>query len=571
MLKKFAVCLMFTSGLFCYAKGQNPIETQQYPKDYFRYPLDLPPKTVGSFGELRPNHFHAGLDFRTNQEDGYPVHAAADGYVSRLKVQFGGFGNAVYITHPNGFTTVYGHLRSFNPELAKLVHDYQIQQKNDLVDFNLLPMQYTVTKGQVIAISGHTGAVAGPHLHFEVRDTKTEQTINPQLFGMVIPDEKPPVLGTICVYHFADAPFSEKTPRDLLGVAGANGHYHLSAPRIINVNGNTGFGITAYDINNTSPNHNGVYSIELKVDGKTVYTFAAERFAFDETHAINAYIDYPEFLRASRFIQKCFVPPGSKLTLYPQSINRGVVNFTDDSVHEVEYVVKDVAGNESTLNLKVRSSSHAPVAAYKPTGILFHYDQTNTYNTDRVKVTVPPGNLYDDMDFTFAMLPKRPGSYSPTFQVGDRFSPINDTFDLWIKPDSNIGKYASKAVIVNVNGDDAGGVYEDGYVKGKPKGFGMFYIKVDTIPPHIAPINITNGVNMAAKRGIYFHISDNLTGIKNYYGYLDGKWVLMFWDYKTKILSYTFDGTEGRGKHVFELDVTDGKDNTAVYKADFYR
>jgi len=571
MVKKFSFCLLLISGLFLRVKAQNPVATQQYPKNYFRYPLDLPPKTVGSFGELRPNHFHAGLDFRTNQQDGYPVHAAADGFVSRLKVQFGGFGNAVYITHPNGYTTVYGHLRNFNPELAQLVHSYQIQKKNDQVDLNLLPLQFPVTKGQVIAISGHTGAVAGPHVHFEIRDTQTEQTINPQLFGLVLPDEIPPVLGTACVYHFNGAPFSEKTGRDLLAVVGANGHYRLLKPHVIDVSGDTGFGITAYDINNTSPNHNGVYSIELIVDGKTVYTFAAERFAFDETHAINAYIDYPEFLRADKFIQKCFVPPGSRLTLYPQSINRGVVNFTGDSVHDVEYVVKDIVGNTSTLNLKVRSINNTPHVVYKPTGTLFHYDQTNTYSTDRVKITIAPGNLYDDLDFTFSILPQRPGSFSPTYQVGNRYAPINDSYDLWIKPDRTIGKYASKAVIVNTDGECAGGFYEDGYIKAKPKGFGDYYIKLDTVPPHITPVNITNGAHMAAKHGIFFRIGDSLSGIKNYYGYLDDKWVLMQWDYKSKILSYTFDGTEAPGKHAFELDVSDQKDNTAVYKADFYR
>jgi hypothetical protein len=571
MVNKFLFCLLLVFGFFFKAEAQNPVQTQQYPKNYFRYPLDLPPKTVGSFGELRPNHFHAGLDFRTNQQDGYPVHAAADGYVSRLKVQFGGFGNAVYITHPNGFTTVYGHLRSFSPELAELVHNYQVQQKNDQVDINLLPMQVTVTKGQVIAMSGHTGAVEGPHLHFEVRDTQTEQTINPQLFGLVIPDDKPPVLGTACVYHFNNAPFSEKTRRDLLAVVGANGHYHLAKPHIIDVSGDTGFGITAYDINNTSPNHNGVYSIELMVDGKTVYTFAAERFAFDQTHAINAYIDYPEFLRERKFIQKCFVPPGSKLTLYPQAINRGVVNFTGDSIHDVEYVVKDVVGNTSTLSLKVRSVSNAPHIVYKPAGTLFHYDQLNTYSTNRVKISIAPGNLYDDLDFTFSVLPQRPGTFSPTYQIGDRFAPINDSFDLWIKPDSSIGKYADKAVIVNTDGDCAGGIYEDGYVKAKPKGFGDYYIKLDTVPPFIIPIDIRDGENMEKKRTISLKIGDRLSGIKSYYGYLDGKWVLMQWDYKTKILSYTFDGTESPGKHTFQLDVTDQKDNLATYKADFYK
>jgi len=571
MIQKFLASLLLFSSFLFSAFAQDVVQTQQYPKDYFRYPLDLPPSTAGAFAELRPNHFHAGLDFRTNQRDGYPVHAAADGFVSRIKVQFGGFGNAVYIAHPNGYTTVYGHLQSFSPELAQLVHAYQLQQKCDIVDFNLLPMQVPVTKGQVIALSGHTGAVEGPHVHFEVRDTQTEQTINPQLFGLTVTDHIPPMLGTACVYQFNGAPFSEKTQRNLLAVAGANGHYHLVKPQVIAVNGDTGFGITAYDMNNTSGNKNGVYSIEVKADGKTVFTYAAERFAFDQTHAINAYIDYPEFLRTGHFIQKCFIPPGSKITLYPQAINRGIINFSDDSVHDIEYVVRDIAGNTSTLDLKVRSNSKAPAVAYKPGGILFHYDQLNTYSTDKVKISIPPGNLYDDMDFTFSALPEKPGAYSATYQIGNRFAPINDTYDLWIKPDTNIGKYADKAVIVNTDGDYVGGNYADGYIKSQAKGFGSFYVKLDTVPPHIAPLNITNGANMAAKQAIYLRIGDNLSGVKTYYGYIDGQWVLMQWDFKSKILSYIFDNSILTGKHTFQLDVTDQKDNTSTFKADFYR
>jgi len=570
MVKKSVALFLLFLGLFINAYAQNTVQTQQYPKDYFRYPLDLPPKIVGSFGELRPNHFHSGLDFRTNQQDGYPVHVAAEGFVSRLRVQFGGFGNAVYISHPNGYTTVYGHLQNFSPELAKLVHDYQLQQKTDMVDFNLLPMQVPVTKGQVIAISGHTGAVAGPHLHFEVRDTQTEQTINPQLFGLTIPDEKAPILGTVCVYQF-NGPFSEKTPRELLGVAGSNGYYHLVKPHIIDVSGETGFGITAYDITNTSMAHNGVYSIELKLDGKTRFTFAAERFAFDQTHAINAYIDFPEFLRSSLFIQKCFILPGSKITLYPQSIDRGVINFADDSVHDVQFVVKDVAGNTSTLNLKVRSSSKANTMAYKPTGTLFHYDRVNTFSTDKVKVSIPTGNLYDDVDFTYSLLPQRPRAFSATHAIHNRFTPINDAYDLWIKPDTTQpGWRADKAVIVNTEGVCEGGDYENGYVHAQPHTFGDYYVTLDTVPPHIIPINIINGGNMGKKHSIELRIGDGLSGIKSYNGYIDGKWVLMKWDYKTKILSYTFDG-EAASKHTFELTVSDQKNNIATYKADFYR
>jgi hypothetical protein len=572
MIKRFLVSTLLVWGFLCAAYSQNIVQTKQYPTDYFRYPLDLPPATAGSFAELRPNHFHSGLDFRTNQRDGYPVHAAADGFVSRLRVQFGGFGNAVYITHPNGYTTVYGHLQSFSPEIAKLVHDYQVQSKCDIVDFNLLPLQMPVTKGQVIALSGHTGGVAGPHLHFEVRDTQTEQTINPSLFGLTIPDNKPPLLGTACIYRFTGAPFSEKTQRELLPVVGANGHYRLLKPHLITVNGDVGFGISAYDENNTSANHNGVYSIELKVDGKTVFTFAAERFAFDQTHAINAYIDFPEFLNSNRFIQKCFILPGSKITLYPQSINRGVVTFTDDSLHDIEYVVKDIAGNASTLSFKVQSHSNTAhfVQAYKAVGTLFHYNQPNQYTNDKVKINIPAGNLYDDVDFTFETLPRKPGAFSATYKFGNRYTSINDNYDLWIKPDSNIGRYTNKAVIVN-NGVCEGGIYEDGYIKCQPKSFGEFYIKLDTVPPHISPVNILNGASMAGKKAIFMRMSDNLSGIKTYLGYIDGQWVLMQWDFKSKILSYTFDDSLSHGKHTFELTVTDQKDNSSTYKANFYR
>lgn len=571
MIQKLIASLLLTFGLIFSSAAQDIVQTKPYPKDYFRGPLDLPPATVGAFAELRPNHFHSGLDFRTNQQDGFPVHAAADGFVSRLRVQFGGFGNAIYITHSNGYTTVYGHLQSFSPELAELVHNYQVQMKTDIVDFNLLPLQVPVSKGQVIALSGHTGAVAGPHVHFEIRDAETQQTINPQLFGLALPDTKPPVLGTACVYSL-NGPFSEKTERRFLSVVGSNGIYHLAKPQIIEASGLTGFAVTAYDSNNTSVAHNGVYSIELKVDGKTIFTFAAERFAFDQTHAINAFIDYPEFLRSSRFFQKCFILPGSKITLYPQSVNRGIINFNDDSIHEVEYVVKDVAGNTSTLKFKVKSSSSAKLmSVYKLTGILFHYDKQNNFSSDKLKISIPPGNLYDDLDFTYSELPRKPGAYSPTYQVGTKYASINDSYDLWIKPDSNIGKYADKAVIVNTDGVCEGGIYQDGYIKANPHTFGAYFIWVDTVPPMVTPINIVNGGSMAAKKAINVKIGDTLSGVKTYMGYIDGQWVLMKWDFKSKILSYTFDGTLARGKHTFELTVTDQENNAKTFKADFYR
>lgn len=570
-MKKTVLLFLSICCSFFIAVAQTPIQSREYPKGYFRYPLDLPPSTAGSFGELRPSHFHSGLDFRTNQRTGYPVHAAADGYISRVRVQFGGGGNIVYINHPNGFTTVYMHNKEFNAEITKAVRDYQYQHQLYEVDFMLPAGQIQVHKNDVISISGNTGAVAGPHLHFEIRDTKSEETINPQLFGVTIPDRIAPTISVAAIYNLDDRPFSEKTTHRLLPVTGLNGNYHLTKPGVIELSGSIGFGIVANDMNSASANRNGVYSVQLNLDGKTVYTFAIERFAFDQTHAINGYIDYPTYLNSHRFIQKCFILPGSKISLYPQSINRGVINFDDDNLHEVEYVVKDIAGNTSTLTLKVRSK-HFPHSEFKPTGKLFHYDQQNELTTDKVKITVPTGNLYDDVDFMYSAATQvQPGAYSVVHHIHNAFTPVHDQYDLWIKPDIDLGKFADKAVIVNTNGICDSSIYENGYVKAHPKSFGSYYIKLDTTAPHIGPLNIHNGISLAKARGIFLKISDNLSGIKSYNGKIDGKWVLMEWDYKTKVLSYTFDDKLPVGKHVFTLAVGDNKDNIAEFTADFYR
>jgi hypothetical protein len=572
MFKRSGAIFILITGLFVQVFAQNIVQTKSYPKNYFRYPLDLPPTTAGSFGELRPNHFHSGLDFKTNGRTGYPVHAAQDGYVSRLRIQFGGFGNAIYITHPGGFTTVYGHIESFSSEMARLIRQQQYQQQSFEVDFNPAPLQLPVCQGDVIALSGNAGASEGPHLHFEIRDSETQQTINPQLFGLTIPDKVPPTLSTLCVYHLGDGPFSEKTPRQFFRVAGAAGIYHMMKPQVISVSGETGFGITAADMNSASLNHNGIYSIELKVDGRKVYTFAVERFAFDQTHAINAYIDYPSFLTVHKFIQKCFILPGSKISLYPQSINRGIVNFNDDTIHDVEYVVKDIAGNTSSLKIKVKSSP--PKAVQRVASInttLFHYDRQNEFSNDKVKLIVPLGNLYDNVDFTYSTLPEKKGAFSEVHRIHNRFTPVNDTMQLWIKPDNAIGQLTSKAVIVNTDGICEPSIYEDGYVKSNVRTFGDYFIKVDTIPPVIHPLNIREGVNMTKMQRIALKIGDNMSGVKIYAGSIDGRWVLMEWDYKTRVLSYKFDGSIVPGKHRFELTVTDNKDNAAHFSANFYR
>ncbi|RYZ97767.1 MAG: hypothetical protein EOP47_20925 [Sphingobacteriaceae bacterium] len=237
----------------------------------------------------------------------------------------------------------------------------------------------------------------------------------------------------------------------------------------------------------------------------------------------------------------------------------------------MEYIVRDIAGNTSTLLIKVKSTRPPLPAAFIPTGTLFKHNLQNEFTNDKVKVIITPGNLYDELDFNYARLPRKPGTYSETHRIHNKFTPIHEKFSLWIKPDSDIGSHANKAVLINTAGNVASGVYQDGYVKAECRFFGDYYIRVDTVAPVITPVNIRDGSNLRAVKSITLRISDNLSGLKHYAGKIDGKWVLVEHDYKTKLFRYNFDADFQPGKHTFELTATDQMDNISTFTATFYR
>lgn len=574
-LKRLGPCYFIFFFLFAIkADAQQIFSNNTYPLTDFRQPLDItPPALAGSFGELRSNHFHSGADFRTNQRTGYPVYATADGYISRVRVQNSGFGLALYIIHPNGYTSVYGHLARFNPKIAQFAKNVQYKNKSYEIDefpnANLIP----VRKGDVIAYSGNTGSSGGPHLHFELRDSKTEATVNPQLLGIQIPDNIPPVISAMYVYRLNGTTFTEFTPKQYFQVVGTNGKYNLNKVNTINLSGEVGFGIVATDRHNGQSGLNGVYSIELFVDGSLVFTSALERFSFENSKAINSHIDYPALLKLKQSIQKSFVDPGNPLQIYSNLVNNGRLTFNDGKLHEVKYRVTDAKGNSSTLLFNVKAN---PTAVIKtpalPQGITFNYNQKNEFSNDDVKVVVPKGSLYNDLNFIYKQLPKpQSNAFSNMHQIHNNLTPLHVGFELWIKADSTLIKYQSKALIVNSNRVSQGGYFENGYVKAQPRNFGNFFIAIDTLAPTIIPVNVSDGKNMSALSKLSFRISDNLSGIKSFNGYIDGQWVLMEFDAKTANLWHTFDEQTGKGKHTFELVVADMKDNVKRYNISFFR
>ncbi|NGM66646.1 M23 family metallopeptidase [Sphingobacterium sp. SGR-19] len=566
------ICLGLAISIQVQAQYKDIITSREYPQEYFRNPLNVAMDASGTFGELRSTHFHAGDDYRTQQRIGLPLHAAAEGYVSRVRVQIGGGGNSVYIDHPNGYTTVYLHMDKFNDALTNVIRAEQYKQKRFDVDVIVDPGVVKLTKGQYIGNAGNTGASGGPHLHFEIRDTKTQRPLNPQLFGLRFNDRFLPTINNIMVYDLNDDLFNEHTPRQVMQVkAIRNGIYTLTQNTPIKVNGKFGLGINTIDRHRAGGFRNGVYSIELFINGEAISTVVFEELDFNTSRGIHSYIDYPYWRKTKAKVQKSFKDPGNPIEIFKVLKNVGVISLPDDKVYDAKYVVKDIAGNCSELNFKIQTVAVTQRTQQKRQGALFKYNTENTFENKDIQINMPKGVLYSDLDFTYNTAPQPVGGYSVIHRVHNNLTPLFSTYNLRIKPTNLPARLESKALLASVENGSEGGKFEDGWVTVNTRNLGSFYVAVDTVAPTIAPRNLSNGKNVGAQSKIDFTIRDNFSGIQSFNGYIDGQWVLMEYDPKNRHLWHTFDPALPKGQHTFKLVVTDWKDNEQVYQAKFIR
>ncbi len=545
----------------------------QYPP--MSSPVNIPIILNGNFGEIRSNHFHSGIDIKTNGEIGLPVFSVDDGYVSRISVSPVGYGNALYIDHPSGFTSVYGHLDCFTDTIAQWVKSQQYKEKSFQV--NLFPEkdQFKVNKGQEIGKTGNSGSSAGPHLHFEIRKTSQEKPVNPLFFDFDITDTTKPAVENLYVYPLSDSSHvMNKTDKQRYPLVFYGGSYRLKGIQSLDVWGKIGFGIDAIDYFDNNWSKCGIYQMEYWVDNQLINSFEVDELDFNLTRYINSHIDYQAFKENNKGVHKTFIEPGNKLGLYQQTYNGGVFEFKSKKRHKVQIIFYDAHMNASEIIFFVNPTQPIPHNK-KESDAHFDFYTDNRFETNDIKVYLPVEALYTDLNFEYKKGTTPAGAFSSLHRIHYPTTPLHVPIDIKIKGENIPAELEEKTLIAIFDiktGEytSQGGKYNDGWVETQTRTFGDMCIVADTIAPEIRPLSIDNN-KLTEPNRIRFKISDNLSGIKHYEGTIDGKWALFEYDAKRDLLTYYFDTRIKKDKkHKIELVVEDHKQNSSIYTATFF-
>lgn len=553
--------------IVCSFIGIVILAQNNYPQNYFRNPLNIPMQLAANFGAVRSNHFHMGLDLRTNSQENLPVVAAADGYVSRIKVERYGFGNAVYITHPNGYTTVYAHVNKYFSGLDDYVKERQYKDEKWEQDITFSPGQFPVTKGQIIALSGNTGGSAGPHLHFEIRDTKTEECINPLLFGFNIPDRIAPVVSGLYWY---DRRFSTYEP-------GANGiaikkEGSAYTTDIIQVTSpEISFAVKATDKANQGFSI-GIYQAELLLDGNLIYSFSINKVSYDDTRYQNGCIDYTKFSRDKMSIQHLSELPGVRLKNYNSSGNTGIIHLEDDSIHNIEIIIKDVNGNTSRLVTKVRYDRNSPQVTSSDK--LVKPNEGKTIRIENAEITLSKNAVYDAINFK---MNENPASHalavSNTIVLQTSYIPVHEQYTLKIKPNRKLSSEEKNKVVMlfdyGSDTDAVKGKWNGDWVEGEFNRFGTAVLLLDESLPSVSAV-LKEGA-LIGSSALRLKGTTKVGDIVSFRAELDGKW-LRFARVKDDFV-YVFDEKcpKGSGLHTLKVTTTNTAGNTNVQTFTFQR
>lgn len=544
-------------------------EPTGYPSNYFRNPLAIPMSLSGNFGELRPNHFHMGLDFKTNARENLPVYAAADGYISRIKIEPAGFGRAIYINHPNGFTTLYAHLNDFNPYLEAWIKQQQYKLESWQLFLELAPDQFPVKKGDFLAYSGNTGGSQAPHLHFEIRRTATDENLNPLFFGFPLPDKVPPKILRLAVYDRIQSTY-EQVPKLLPVIKAVSGGYTVAVPVIQSSSPKISMAITAYDTHDGSSNLNGIAEGQLWVDENPVIAFRMDGISYDQTRYLNAHIDYKTKKTGGPFLQHLSELPGYNPSIYKKVNGDGVIDLSDQKVHSIKIIVKDANGNSTQLKTAIQWKGQMPsTPAYADK--LFQPMMLEVAESGKCEYYIGERCLYDKVHISTKELMGSGISASNVFQIGNSNIPLQEAFLIRLQPNRKLSDTEMLHTVMQWNAGAKKEVkkveWQQDWAAARFRDFGNFQLLVDNEPPEIVPSGFYDGANVQKASRISFSVKDNLEKTKNVRVELDGRW-LRFTNDKGHTYIYRFDEKCPPGEHELKIRAEDEAGNVVerVYK-----
>ena len=549
--------------LFLLSNGMSG--QQKYPQNYFQAPLDIPLYLSGTFGELRSNHFHAGIDIKTQGVEGKRVLAAADGYVSRINVSTSGYGKAIYINHPNGLMTVYAHLQRFNEDIEAYVREQQ--HGREVYELTLYPDQgkLSVKQGQTIALSGNTGGSGGPHLHFEIRDQGGERPVNPLHYGFDISDTQSPKLFRVKLYEI-DINGKIRAEKEIPLSPGPNNTYTAASGSEIKLHSTFAVGVQGYDHQNGSNNKNGIYRVAVLHQDNPYFSFQADAIRFDQSRYINAFIDYRAKYKESKTFYRLYQMPNYNLDAHPEDQNRGIIHVGENGSYTIQMEAVDFHGNTSKVNIPVTILCRE-FEIDSVRGSIWNWDMANAVSERGIRAAVSENTLYEDAEINYQILDPCQGCIAPQIKIGDPSIPLHRSLTIAFLKDIIDDGYSKNQMVVarhvgngkwqSIGADDNTPIQLMSY----SKTFGTFSVMVDSVPPQLLPKNFYNGQTITSGRRLQLHLSDDFSGIDTFRATLNGKWILMEYEPKLNMLFYTFDDNFIAGENVLNVTAWDNCKN----------
>ena len=522
-------------------------------------PLDGVLKPSGSFGEVRSGHFHTGVDLKTDGKIGLPVRAAKAGTVSRVKVQVKGYGKAIYLSHSDGTTSVYAHLSRFSEEVNDWVKTQQYSKENYGVDLNPTAGKFSFKAGDVIAYSGNSGGSGGPHVHFEIRDSKSQHPINPTQHGLKINDERQPELITLAIYAHGKSNVEGGNPL-YLDIHKHNGSWNLSKDDPIEVQGSISMGIGVLDRHSTSENPCGIYSIKLEIDEKPFYQLKLDELSFNTKRYVNTHIDYA-FRSEKRIpVHRTYLSPNNKLGIYDRTDKDGILTIEFGKIYNCKYTITDHFGNVSLIEFSLigKNVPDSKTVANKPDSV-FYPTQENSFTSEELRLSVPVNAVYDTLGFQYQMGAPKSGCLSSVHSLCDLGTPLHKYCTVSIKVNGAGMNLKDKLLVVSYSKKGKpiaeGGTYNDGWMTTKTRSFGDYAVMADTLKPELKLVR--NLVSAQLGDTLRFNIDDDFSGIKKINLMADAQWLLLEWDYKTGDGFYVVDHHFPAGTKTLKLNAQD--------------